>query len=389
MALRLRRGTDSQRQLITPVEGEMIYTTDTRELYVGDGDTVGGIKISGEIPTELSDLSDIDITNIEPILGQILRWDGEKFVPSNDEAVNEGENYYINISKPNSSLIVDATNSLLYGDLVGNVTGDVVGNLSGSFTGSVFANDSTLIIDGETGSISSEFIQGTLNNNVVGDLTGSVIGLDSNVIVDASENIVRTDKIFSNVLSVFTQNNSEFDFGGARSQLRITDTTDTSTLRFNYERDIDLSSSDTNTGQIWFERSDPVNDSVITSFINGGTQSVVIGVDNSGSFSEIPFFRVTTTGIGFGNSDPAQALDIDGNAVISGEVNAAAFKGTLVGDDSSIIVDAANGEILAPIRDIEVVGATDNGSSVTDTVNPVEWLQITVNGSTRYIPLHV
>ena len=45
MALRLRRGTDADRLLITPVEGELIYTTDTKLLYVGDGSTAGGIAV--------------------------------------------------------------------------------------------------------------------------------------------------------------------------------------------------------------------------------------------------------------------------------------------------------------------------------------------------------
>ena len=45
MALRLRRGTDAERLLITPVEGELIYTTDTKLLYVGDGSTAGGIAV--------------------------------------------------------------------------------------------------------------------------------------------------------------------------------------------------------------------------------------------------------------------------------------------------------------------------------------------------------
>jgi hypothetical protein len=40
MALRLRRGTDAERLLITPVEGELVYTTDTKLLYVGDGTTL-------------------------------------------------------------------------------------------------------------------------------------------------------------------------------------------------------------------------------------------------------------------------------------------------------------------------------------------------------------
>ena len=42
MALKLRRGTDSQRALITPADGELIYTTDTKKLYIGDGSTAGG-----------------------------------------------------------------------------------------------------------------------------------------------------------------------------------------------------------------------------------------------------------------------------------------------------------------------------------------------------------
>lgn len=39
MALKLRRGSNAQRLLITPAEGELIYTTDTKLLYVGDGST--------------------------------------------------------------------------------------------------------------------------------------------------------------------------------------------------------------------------------------------------------------------------------------------------------------------------------------------------------------
>lgn len=42
MTLRLRRGTNSERLTITPVEGEIIYTTDTKQIYIGDGTTAGG-----------------------------------------------------------------------------------------------------------------------------------------------------------------------------------------------------------------------------------------------------------------------------------------------------------------------------------------------------------
>jgi len=45
MSLRIRRGTDAQRQQITPDEGELIFTTNTQKLYMGDGITQGGINI--------------------------------------------------------------------------------------------------------------------------------------------------------------------------------------------------------------------------------------------------------------------------------------------------------------------------------------------------------
>lgn len=54
MALRLRRGLSTQLGTITPVEGELLYTTDTKRLYVGDGATVGGNSINGAISSPFS-----------------------------------------------------------------------------------------------------------------------------------------------------------------------------------------------------------------------------------------------------------------------------------------------------------------------------------------------
>lgn len=47
MALKLRRGLSSDRTTITPAEGELLYTTDTKIVYVGDGSTLGGNAVSG------------------------------------------------------------------------------------------------------------------------------------------------------------------------------------------------------------------------------------------------------------------------------------------------------------------------------------------------------
>jgi hypothetical protein len=44
MSLRIRRGTDAQRTGITFDLGEVVWTTDTQKLYVGDGLTAGGLN---------------------------------------------------------------------------------------------------------------------------------------------------------------------------------------------------------------------------------------------------------------------------------------------------------------------------------------------------------
>jgi sulfur carrier protein ThiS/ribosomal protein S8 len=47
MGLQFRRGIDSDRTGITPDIGEPIYITDTKQLYIGDGTTAGGVAVGG------------------------------------------------------------------------------------------------------------------------------------------------------------------------------------------------------------------------------------------------------------------------------------------------------------------------------------------------------
>jgi hypothetical protein len=45
MSLQLRRGIEADRTGYTFVQGEPIYTTDTKELFIGDGFTAGGVAV--------------------------------------------------------------------------------------------------------------------------------------------------------------------------------------------------------------------------------------------------------------------------------------------------------------------------------------------------------
>jgi hypothetical protein len=63
MALRIRRGLEADRLSVTPDEGEYLYCTDTKLLYIGDGTTAGGNLISGAgAVVTASDTANIDLT---------------------------------------------------------------------------------------------------------------------------------------------------------------------------------------------------------------------------------------------------------------------------------------------------------------------------------------
>jgi hypothetical protein len=47
--IQLRRGVEAQRTLITPDVGELLYTTDNKQVFVGDGATAGGVLVTGPV----------------------------------------------------------------------------------------------------------------------------------------------------------------------------------------------------------------------------------------------------------------------------------------------------------------------------------------------------
>lgn len=188
MALRLRRGTDAERLLITPADGEMIWTTDTQELYVGNGTTVGGIRITGALndsPEALTQNLDLDSNTIFGsgdinISGQIttsgsvtatgtvtagsLVGDGSQIYNLSaanldvSDLVVEGGSYYLNIVGPDSASVLDTQSSELVIDNIAatsltlsedlDVGGTVTANqFYGDLIGEVNAEDSTIVIN--------------------------------------------------------------------------------------------------------------------------------------------------------------------------------------------------------------------------------------------------
>jgi hypothetical protein len=327
MALLLRRGTQAQRDEITPAEGELIYTTDTKRLYAGDGATPGGELVSQAVAaTTLSSLADTDTT----------------LIGNNNVLV-----YYTSTSKwmPASVLEINVT-----GNLTGNAAGAHTGTLDGDVTGSVFADNSTILVDGVNGNIPANVLTGTASINVTGnttglhtgivdgDLTGSVFGDDSTVLVDGINNTVVGNINNALVLTEQVTVNSSSASGTVISSNAVTAGGNGPNLDFFGSR-VSLDSP------IVLEPGDSVIDIAVNGW-DGAAQTtaavIKMGPDKyTGSIASgvmpgrIVFLTYNESGatginnalvfnrfgnLGIGTDAPAEKLDVQGNIVASGTI---------------------------------------------------------------------
>lgn len=185
MALQVRRGTNAERVTITPAEGELIYTTDTKVLYVGDGVTPGGTAtVANTINSLLEDTT--------PQLGGTLDLNG---------------NDITGIGNINVTGNITATGNINLGDQVGDII-NIAGTISGpllpdmdkeynigsptsywndAFIGqltvdsqitaerinaNIIADDSTVVFDASTGTVAGSAITGDISANLISDPVG-------------------------------------------------------------------------------------------------------------------------------------------------------------------------------------------------------------------------
>ena len=193
--LRLKRGTNSQRTAYTPIEGELVYSTDTKEVFVGDGTTQGGVQVGGVGGSAtLESLNNVQ--NISPTKDDLLVYNGSNWAATSNPALDVRGNIY----SDDSTLLVDAINGQIVGpinttsilssgnivgNLVGNVTGTVTGSLigasqgahtgtfDGDMTGSVFGDSSTVLVDGVNDSIFGKF-KGEIDQTATGTFKGTI-----------------------------------------------------------------------------------------------------------------------------------------------------------------------------------------------------------------------
>ena len=182
--LRIKRGTKTQLQTspgYVPAEGELVYTTDSKEVFVGDGATTGGTPVS--VSTQnLEDLGNVQALSAQN--DQILVYNGTQWAATDNPAIDVRGNIY----GDDSTLLVDAINGRIVGPVVtSSVTAtNVVGNLTGDVVGSVTGN----VVGNTTG---THF--GAVTGSVTGDVVGSVFADDSSSVIDSIAKILTITKI--------------------------------------------------------------------------------------------------------------------------------------------------------------------------------------------------
>ena len=211
MPLQIRRGTEAERIAMVPrlAQGELLWITDAKKLYVGDGTTASSAlaAVTGFNAEDAQDAAASLFTTSPTHAGISFAYDdlAGKLTATVD-LTNFGSNINASITADDSTLLVDAGLGRIVGPVFANVTGNVTGNLTGNVTGNVSGN--------VTGNVTGD-VTGNTAGYHTGDVKGSVFADNSSLLVDAVDSIfygtvdtgdirINTDSITSNNLFVGT-----------------------------------------------------------------------------------------------------------------------------------------------------------------------------------------
>ncbi len=212
MPLQIRRGTEAERLAMVPklANGELLWITDAKKLYVGDGVLASSAlaPVTGFNAEDAQDAAASLFTTSPTHSGISFAYDdlAGKLTATVDLSDYTGtlkaSSFKGTFVADDSSILVDGVAGVLKGTLVGsltgNVTGNVTGNISGNVTGNVLGN-----------------VTGNTTGYHTGDVKGSIFADNSSILVDAVDSIfygtvdtgdirINTDSITSNNLFVGT-----------------------------------------------------------------------------------------------------------------------------------------------------------------------------------------
>lgn len=523
MPLQIRRGTTAERLSITPLIGELIYDTTTGELFVGNGTTPGGSSAISGITVEVAQDAAATLFTSGSHTGINFVYNDETntinaTVTATSSGTFDGD-VIGSVFADNSTLLVDGVAGRIVGDIVsanatlvdanvtntltstniqatsvtsdslqtdsltiavggnvngqgstlgnfstisatsfeGTLSGTVLGIVDGEVTGSVFADNSTLLVDGVDGRIVGPLYAGVYKTDgslIVDNTTGNIfaneidikrisdvanLNLDRKNASDApvtvndiytringrgwngSAYIVGT-RIFSRVTeSIGAGIPSELSFqvndvannlntylsllGGSTERVEayrpfvVFDNTYRSTGQvlgvFQYHDNVDASNvvfARTRGSQLVQTAVQNGDDIVDISFLGGTgsgayspavTMSVI--VDDVITGSQVPGRLTIRTNNGSTGTVERLTIDHTGVTTITGTLNVVGdINGTLVSGTSAMLIDGDNGSFM--MANVNLKGET--GNTPVDAINVDSWLEVTVNGVTKYMPLY-
>lgn len=217
MALQIKKGTNAQRELYTPLVGELLYVTDHIQagvdpIFVGDGATLGGVAVGQNAVLSGTMEGNIDLNNFDIVGSGDLNFVGninntgtvttKKVIISGNTELVGGESIVV---------AVNSTGKIFHsGDI--NVTGNIVSTgsvqsvtVESDLVGSVISSDSTeILVDADTNQFSGNQI--TLLNTVA----GTSLAISGSSVIFSSDDPLRALEFGSPSDPV---NFSKYDFG--------------------------------------------------------------------------------------------------------------------------------------------------------------------------------
>jgi len=170
--LKLRRGTDAQRQTVTLEQGELGYTTDGKRVWVGDGFTIGGSTVGNIAHPPQSVNTRTDLTTAAT--GDIVYEDNLLYQLSGTDATVLSSWGFIGSRPDESSIEYDGSNQLHLVDggiTAAKLSSDVIATNGGlafnPVEGLSASVDGTSITVTNTGQLS--VIGGTVSSSSLGD----------------------------------------------------------------------------------------------------------------------------------------------------------------------------------------------------------------------------
>jgi hypothetical protein len=146
MAIKIRRGTDTDRIAVIFEEGEVIYTTDTKSFFIGDGVTAGGNQIGGTTAASLLKTTVHNATGATLTKGQVVYLSG-----------NTGNKPNAVLAQANSEATSSKTIGLIILNISNNANGDIAtdGLLSDLNTSAFVAGDLLWLSDSIAGGVTT------------------------------------------------------------------------------------------------------------------------------------------------------------------------------------------------------------------------------------------